>query len=301
MVTRLRDAGAAWLCVHGRTREQRKSETKQCNFEIIRVVKEHIRDIPIFANGGCETLEDVQKCLEYTKCDAYMAAESLLGNPAMLLSKEAQPHPLTITQDYIDMCKKYKSVTRHMIRGHVFKLLYRELAICTQVRRDVGCLREPYLYTVCDEIREHKKKIGEDNFDKLLQLTTRWYQRFRKDEDPPSEGDKTLLLEHIVAQIDALSEDTLTPSAVATIIHKYWDESNNCWNFAYLKKALREQVQNEHKKREEELKEESGGEESETGNATACEAMIMQSMFESDDNSSSEAEPTNLQDVVDLD
>ncbi|ETO02382.1 dihydrouridine synthase, partial [Reticulomyxa filosa] len=85
MVKRLRKAGASWICVHGRTREQRKSESKACNFDIIRVIKAQVQDIPIFANGGCEVIEDVEQCLQYTKCDGYMAAESLLSNPAMFL------------------------------------------------------------------------------------------------------------------------------------------------------------------------------------------------------------------------
>jgi len=219
MIRRLRKAGISWVCIHGRTREQRKSETKECNFDIIRSVKANIKDIPVFANGGCETLEDVYKCLEYTKCDAYMAAESLLGNPAMFLSKAEQPHPMIMTQDYLEMCKKYKSVTRHMIRGHVFKLLYRELTICTTIRCNVGVLREPYLHLVCEKICTHRQQIGENNFEKLLVLAKPWYFRFRN-HHMVLQAEKTQLLEYLVKQIDLFDPSNLTSENVVSVINQ---------------------------------------------------------------------------------
>jgi len=39
--------------------------------------------LPIICNGGIESLEDVERCLEYTKCDGIMSSEAVYENPAL--------------------------------------------------------------------------------------------------------------------------------------------------------------------------------------------------------------------------
>lgn len=84
MCKNLEKCGIALLAVHGRTRFEKKQSQSGCNWDIIKRIKNEL-NIPVFANGGCETLNQVEKCLEYTNCDGYMAAEPLLCNPAMFL------------------------------------------------------------------------------------------------------------------------------------------------------------------------------------------------------------------------
>ena len=88
MCLRLRASGLSLLTVHGRTIAAKKQDTALCDWRLIRRIKRAL-DIPVFANGGCETRQDVLRCLQATQCDGYMAAESLLANPAMFLDESA--------------------------------------------------------------------------------------------------------------------------------------------------------------------------------------------------------------------
>lgn len=40
-------------------------------------------NIPVIANGGIGTFEDIKKCLEHTGCDGIMSAEAILEYPAL--------------------------------------------------------------------------------------------------------------------------------------------------------------------------------------------------------------------------
>ena len=68
-------AGASMLTIHGRTREEKKQLIADCDWEMIRRIKEHFRGrVPVIANGGIETFEDVQRCLAFTGADGVMSS-----------------------------------------------------------------------------------------------------------------------------------------------------------------------------------------------------------------------------------
>jgi tRNA-dihydrouridine synthase 1 len=68
-------AGASMLTIHGRTREEKGHLVADCDWEMIRRIKEHFRGrVPVIANGGIETFEDVHRCLEYTGADGVMSS-----------------------------------------------------------------------------------------------------------------------------------------------------------------------------------------------------------------------------------
>lgn len=71
-------AGAAAICVHGRTRAQMYAG--RADWDIIRDVKKAV-DIPVTANGDVFSGYDAAHILRYTGCDLAMAGRGTFGNP----------------------------------------------------------------------------------------------------------------------------------------------------------------------------------------------------------------------------
>ena len=74
----LEAAGAAAVCVHGRTREQMYSG--EVDIDIIKEVKTAV-SIPVIANGDIKSGADAMRMLECTGCDALMIGRGAVGNP----------------------------------------------------------------------------------------------------------------------------------------------------------------------------------------------------------------------------
>lgn len=81
------NAGASMLTIHGRTREEKGQLVRDCDWDMIRRIKEHFAKraipVPVVANGGIECLDDVYRCIEVTGCDGVMSSEAILENPAL--------------------------------------------------------------------------------------------------------------------------------------------------------------------------------------------------------------------------
>ena len=71
-------AGAAAVCIHGRTRAQ--FYTGNADWDSIREVKRAV-SIPVMANGDVFEPEDVPHILEYTGADMVMIGRGAMGNP----------------------------------------------------------------------------------------------------------------------------------------------------------------------------------------------------------------------------
>ncbi|MBE6789020.1 MAG: tRNA dihydrouridine synthase DusB [Ruminococcaceae bacterium] len=74
----LEDNGAAFLTVHGRTRDQMYQPP--VNYDAIAKVKAAVK-IPVIANGDILSAEDAKKVLAQTGCDGVMIGRGALGNP----------------------------------------------------------------------------------------------------------------------------------------------------------------------------------------------------------------------------
>jgi tRNA-dihydrouridine synthase len=74
----MEDAGAALICVHGRTREQMYAPG--VDYHIIGEVKKSV-SIPVIGNGDLRSAEDAKRMLEISGCDGFMVARGATGNP----------------------------------------------------------------------------------------------------------------------------------------------------------------------------------------------------------------------------
>ena len=150
------DSGVDLITLHGRTLHENKTKVRHCNWNAISdatsISKHGDCIIPIVANGGIETYQDVIECMDKTNADAVMSSESLLENPGLFipsLSSDLQsPQEIFYQQihychEYLDLCVLFpplpgalgkKGGSFNVIRSHLFKMLYRYLEEQTDLR-----------------------------------------------------------------------------------------------------------------------------------------------------------------------
>ncbi len=134
LVRVLEEAGAALVTVHGRTRHQMKDAVGECDWELIRLVKQNAR-VPVFANGGIDVWEDVQRCLAVTGVEGVMSSEALLGWPALFsgdVVKQDWRGAGRMAREYLELVAHVDGSDVSMIRAHLFKMLYQMYVGCSR-------------------------------------------------------------------------------------------------------------------------------------------------------------------------
>ncbi|KAI9675771.1 MAG: hypothetical protein M1817_001138 [Caeruleum heppii] len=95
------DAGASFLTVHGRRREQKGHNTGVADWSVIRYLRENLpADTVLFANGNILTHDDIGRCLQATGADGIMSAEGNLHDPTIFAEPPAAGDPGDNEREY---------------------------------------------------------------------------------------------------------------------------------------------------------------------------------------------------------
>lgn len=176
LALKLEELGVEVLTVHGRTKEEKKDKIKEANWVAISQIKQLLH-IPIIANGGLETFEDIDCCLNETGVDCVMSGEKLIEMPFYF--SRAMMDIDKIAFDYIDYCKELNQ-NISIIRGHLFKFYY---GACKTERMFIEkinqCKTIVDCYIVAQEMFDYRK-------DTPLEKKFGWYRRYRNDNKDSS-------------------------------------------------------------------------------------------------------------------
>jgi tRNA-dihydrouridine synthase len=146
--------------VHGRLKEHNKHRVGTCNYAIIKKIKETLQ-IPVIANGGISTFEDVERALELTGADGVMSSESILEYAALF--DPSKVHDMDeLALEYLDLTEKYpEECNRSIIRAHLFKFLHTGLSVHTDLRDKLARVQttEEFRALVLD-MKERRKDIS---------------------------------------------------------------------------------------------------------------------------------------------
>ncbi|KAL4442149.1 hypothetical protein ABPG74_009167 [Tetrahymena malaccensis] len=182
LAKKIEAAGCSILTVHGRTKEQNKDTVGLCDWDIIKIIKEEL-SIPVFANGGIYTFEDVQKCLEYTGVDGVMSAESLLENPALFSGKVYDLDEIAL--DYLEFAEKYPT-PHYFSKGHIFKFLHQGLQVHTDLRSKLANVKT--IEEQKEIVLEMKKRREGMSKEEKFGWYTRYWDKMGVDKQKYNQG-----------------------------------------------------------------------------------------------------------------
>lgn len=179
------DAGASLLTIHGRTRDEKGHQMVAPDWDMIRRVKAHFVQrgchVPIMANGGIETMEDVERCLAITGADGVMTSEGILENPA-IFSRGIDANGryrdcIDLAEEYFELCDIYPQEHIRFARSHMMKLLYRYINSHTDIRDLIALTHSTEDFkkacTLCRELQRTAQQQGRSYDDQS------WYRRHR--------------------------------------------------------------------------------------------------------------------------
>ena len=120
----LEAVGAAAVCIHGRTAEQKLA--KKVNWTIMKQVKEKL-DIPVMANGDVTSHLEGIDLLNKTTCDFVMIGRGARDRPWIFDPKKTQIDNAEIKKQilrFIELYNKYENRSSSQeVREHVFWML----------------------------------------------------------------------------------------------------------------------------------------------------------------------------------
>ena len=207
---RLIDCGVDLITVHGRTRFENKVAVKAANWDAIQQATSVAREYsgnsnyPIFANGGIEFGQDIQRCLDSTQASGVMSSESLLEMPGLFCHQEEREsdtsakglfeRQLGYAGTYLDYSTILPPVpgslgtkggSFNVIRSHLFKILHRYLEENPNLRSWLG---NQELNTIKQarelilDLRLIYENLDEEQRRQKSSFDNSWYRRHRRQD-----------------------------------------------------------------------------------------------------------------------
>jgi tRNA-dihydrouridine synthase B len=127
----LQEAGAAGVCVHGRTRAQ--GYGGRADWGCIAAVKRALR-VPVTANGDIDSPDAALRCRAETGADVYMVGRAAFGNPWLLAQISAALRGLPVPAPP-PLPERLEAARGQIVRAAQFK---GEKTACLEARRHIG-------------------------------------------------------------------------------------------------------------------------------------------------------------------
>jgi len=94
----IEENGGQMLAVHARTKKQ--GLRGPADWNAIAEIKDSL-NIPVVGNGGVDQVEDIDRMLSETNCDAVMVGRAAIGNPWIFAGKDLNTVPRTEVRDVL--------------------------------------------------------------------------------------------------------------------------------------------------------------------------------------------------------
>jgi tRNA-dihydrouridine synthase 1 len=184
----LQEAGCVLLTVHGRTRAQMSRGS--VDWPAISALKAALT-IPVIANGGVESPEDIEACLAATRCDAVMLSEAALENPAIFEgASPSRAGQLALAREYLALAREHRPPTS-IVKSHLFKFLFIALREHVDLRTELGsCATFDELSALLDTLGAREERLAAEAPEGVFGTRCdcagapflTWYRRHRPDE-----------------------------------------------------------------------------------------------------------------------
>lgn len=155
------DAGAQFLCVHGRLREQKGQQTGLADWDIIKYLRDNLpKDTVFFSNGNILYPEDLERCQTHVGSDAVMSAEGNLYNPGVFnvnhIADKDKTFPKVdkLLREYFEIVKSVpeSKASRIAMKSHFFKILRPFLPYHTDIRSEIAKMNAKTTYEEWDNL-----------------------------------------------------------------------------------------------------------------------------------------------------
>lgn len=213
-IQRLCDTGVTFLTVHGRDLTENKTTVSNVHMDRLAaaVATARAANVPVIANGGIETLSDIDKLFTATGASAVMSSEALLERPTLFATAatnyEATTQSTTTTlipwdrlfeeqlqsaTVYLQWCRYAPPVpgvlsiqngSFNIVRGHLFKFLYRYLQDHIDLRDNLASMgtfqRLEQAEVLLQTLRQRYQNLSQQEWDTLPSSRypeSTWYRR----------------------------------------------------------------------------------------------------------------------------